>query len=176
LAYQYASSTQSCCGVGCHLPKTYPEERSDGTNSTPPQKLTPEQRPEALAEHERHLLDDAGRPPCWPESRPSCWSMSENSKAPEPVADGASSRGFRPPSGQRGPLERLSEAAESAPDCFLRRPHRGLCPTLGSRERAVLGDEHPKSRDRLRDSGSGHVGQWNRLTVEYAGWVRIVGT
>jgi hypothetical protein len=40
----------------------------------------------------------------------------------------------------------------------------------------MLGDEPPKSRDRLRDSGIGHVGQWNRLTVEYAGWVRIVGT
>jgi len=31
-----------------------------------------------------------------------------------------------------------------------------------------------ESRDRLRDPGIGHVGQWNRLTVEYAGWVRIV--
>jgi hypothetical protein len=43
-------------------------------------------------------------------------------------------------------------------------------------ERAGLGDEPPKSRDRLRDSGIGHVGQWDRLAVEYAGWVRIVGT
>src|SRR6266849_3533631 len=32
------------------------------------------------------------------------------------------------------------------------------------------------SRDRLRDPGIGHVGQWDRLAVEYAGWVRIVGT
>ena len=30
-------------------------------------------------------------PPCWPESRPSCWSMSENNGAAEPVDDGASS-------------------------------------------------------------------------------------
>ena len=29
--------------------------------------------------------------------------------------------------------------------------------------------------DGLRDSGIGHVGQWDRLTVEYAGWVRIFG-
>src|SRR5712691_2919769 len=84
--------------------------------------------------------------------------------------------GSRPASGQLGPLDRLSEAAESAPDCLLRRPHCGLCPALGGRERAVLGDELPKSRDRLLDPGIGHVGQWDRLAVEYAGWVRIVGT
>jgi hypothetical protein len=84
--------------------------------------------------------------------------------------------GFRPASSQHGPLDGLSEAAESAPDCLLRRPHGGLRPALGGRERAVLGDEHPKSRDRLRDSAIGHVGQWDRLPVEYAGWVRIVGT
>src|SRR5665811_1680586 len=29
-------------------------------------------------------------------------------------------------SGQRSPLDRLSEAAESAPDCLLRWPHGGL--------------------------------------------------
>jgi hypothetical protein len=40
----------------------------------------------------------------------------------------------------------------------------------------VLGDELPKSRDRLLDQDVGHVGQWDPLTVEYAGWVRIVGT
>jgi hypothetical protein len=34
----------------------------------------------------------------------------------------------------------------------------------------------PKSRDRLLDPGIGHVGQRDRLAVEYAGWVRIVGT
>ena len=66
--------------------------------------------------------------------------------------------GSRPASGQRGPLDRFSEAAESAPDCLLRRPHCGLRPALGGRERAVLGDEPPKSRDRLRDPGIGHVG------------------
>jgi hypothetical protein len=32
---------------------------------------------------------------------------------------------------------------------------------------AVPGRQHP---------GIGHVGQWDRLAVEYAGWVRIVGT
>jgi hypothetical protein len=62
--------------------------------------------------------------------------------------------GSCPASGQGGPLDRLSEAAESAPDCFLRRPHGGLCPALGGRERAVIGNELPKSRDRLRDFGS----------------------
>jgi hypothetical protein len=40
----------------------------------------------------------------------------------------------------------------------------------------VLGDELPNGRHGLLDPGIGHVGQWNRLTVEYAGWVRIVGT
>jgi hypothetical protein len=40
----------------------------------------------------------------------------------------------------------------------------------------MLGDELPKSRDRLLDPGIGHVGQGDRLAVEYAGWVRIVGT
>jgi hypothetical protein len=40
----------------------------------------------------------------------------------------------------------------------------------------VLGDELPKSRDRLLDPGIGHVGQWDRRAVEYAAWVRIVGT
>jgi hypothetical protein len=40
----------------------------------------------------------------------------------------------------------------------------------------VHGNELTKSLDRLLDPGIGHVGQWNRLTVEYAGWVRIVGT
>ena len=46
--------------------------------------------------------------------------------------------------------------------------HCGLCPALGGRERAVLGGELPKSRDRLLDPGIGHVGQWDRLAVEYA--------
>jgi hypothetical protein len=40
----------------------------------------------------------------------------------------------------------------------------------------VLGDEPSKSYDRLLDPGIGHVGQWDRLAVEYAQWVRIVGT
>jgi hypothetical protein len=40
----------------------------------------------------------------------------------------------------------------------------------------MLGDEPPQSRDRLRDSGIGYVRQWDRLAIEYAGWVRIVGT
>ena len=79
-------------------------------------------------------------------------------------------------SGQRGPLDRLSEAAESKPDCPLRRPHRGLCPALGGRDRTVLGDELPNGRYRLLDPGIGHVGQWDRLAVECGGWVRIVGT
>ncbi len=61
----------------------------------------------------------------------------------------------RPPgsgwaSGQLGPLDRLSDAAESAPDCLLRRPHCGLCPALGGRERAVLGDELPKPQQTPR--------------------------
>jgi hypothetical protein len=34
----------------------------------------------------------------------------------------------------------------------------------------VLGNELPKSRDRLLDPGIGHVGQWNRLAVKYAAW------
>jgi hypothetical protein len=33
----------------------------------------------------------------------------------------------------------------------------------------VLGDELAKSRDRLVDPGIGHVGQRDRLPVEYAG-------
>jgi len=94
----------------------------------------------------------------------------------EPCTGQFGRAGPRPASGQRRQLDRRSEAAESAPDCLLRRPHGGLRPALGGRERAVLSDEPPKSLDRLRDSGIGHVGQWNRLTVEYAGWVRIVGT
>ena len=60
--------------------------------------------------------------------------------------------------------------------CLLRRPHGRLRPALGGRDRAVLGDEPPKSRDSLSDSGICHVGHWDRLAVEYAGWVRIVGT
>ena len=32
----------------------------------------------------------------------------------------------------------------------------------------MLGDELPKSRDRLLDPRIGHVGQWDRLAVEYA--------
>ena len=40
----------------------------------------------------------------------------------------------------------------------------------------MLGDELPKSRDRLLNPGISHVGQEDRLAVEYAGWVRIVGT
>jgi hypothetical protein len=44
------------------------------------------------------------------------------------------------------------------------------------RRGAVLGDKPPKSRDRLSDSGIGHVGKGDCLAVEYAGWVRIVGT
>ncbi len=50
-------------------------------------------------------------------------------------------------------LDCLSEAAESAPDCSLRRPHGGLSPALGRRERAVLGDELPQSRDKTPRSG-----------------------
>jgi hypothetical protein len=30
----------------------------------------------------------------------------------------------------------------------------------------VLGDEPPKSRDTLSDSGIAHVGHWDRLAVE----------
>jgi hypothetical protein len=67
----------------------------------------------------------------------------------------------RPASGQRDSLDRLSEAAESAPNCLLRRPHCGLRPALGGRERAVLGNEPPKGRDILRDSDISHVGQWD---------------
>jgi hypothetical protein len=55
-------------------------------------------------------------------------------------------------------------------------PAVSVHPPEGAFHSAVLGDGPPKSRDRLRDLGIGHVGQWNRLTVEYAGWVRIVGT
>jgi hypothetical protein len=40
----------------------------------------------------------------------------------------------------------------------------------------VLVDELPKSGDRRLDPAIDHVGQWDRLAVEYAGWVRIVGT
>jgi hypothetical protein len=39
----------------------------------------------------------------------------------------------------------------------------------------VLGGELPKS-DRLLNPGIGHLGQWDRLAIEYAGWLRIVGT
>jgi len=55
-------------------------------------------------------------------------------------------------------------------------PHFGLRPALGGRDRAVLGDEVPKSRDRFLDPSVRHVQQYDRLAVEYAGWVRIVGT
>jgi len=44
------------------------------------------------------------------------------------VSSGAPGSG--PGSGQRGTLDRLSEAAESAPDCLLSRPHGGLLPVL----------------------------------------------
>jgi hypothetical protein len=40
----------------------------------------------------------------------------------------------------------------------------------------VLGDELPKSGDKLVDPSIGHVEQWDHLAVEFAGWVRIVGT
>jgi hypothetical protein len=85
----------------------------------------------------------------------------------EPSTASSAAAGPAPASGQRGPLDRLSEAAESAPDCLLRRPHAGLSPALGGRERAVLGDEPPKSRvrtgvprdqpDRPRESRCGAV-------------------
>ena len=112
--------------------------------------------------------------------RPSRCSARRGYGARAPSTEREPGTASRPP---RGPAQhqvsaclpdRLSEAAESAPDCLLRWPHCGLCPALGRRERAVLGDEPPKSRDRLRDPGIGHFGQWDRLAVEYAGWVRIV--
>jgi hypothetical protein len=40
----------------------------------------------------------------------------------------------------------------------------------------VLGDELPNGRNRLLDPGIVHVGDRDGLAVEYAGWVRIVGT
>ncbi len=37
-------------------------------------------------------------------------------------------------------------------------------------------DELPKRGESLIKPDCGHVRQLNRLSVEYAGWVRIVGT
>jgi hypothetical protein len=78
--------------------------------------------------------------------------------------------------GQAGLLDGLTEAAEQPADRLLRGPHRSLGPALRGRKTATLVDELPKGGGSLLKPCVGHVGDRDGLPVEYAGWVRIVGT
>ena len=78
--------------------------------------------------------------------------------------------------GQSGPLDGLTEATELPADRLFRGPHRGLGPALRGRKTTTLVDVLPKGGDSLRKPCVGYVGDRDGLPVEYAGWVRIVGT
>src|SRR5712692_10300442 len=74
------------------------------------------------------------------------------------------------------PLDGPTKAAELPADRLLRGPHRGLGPALRGRKTTTLVDELPKEGDSLLKPCVGHAGDRDSLPVEYAGWVRIVGT
>jgi len=73
-------------------------------------------------------------------------------------------------------LDGPTKAGELSADRPLLRPHRGLGPVLRGRKTTTLVDELQNSGDSLFKPCVGHVGDGNGLPVEYAGWVRIVGT
>src|SRR6266571_646324 len=75
-----------------------------------------------------------------------------------------------------GRSRRQAEAAEPSTDGSPRGHHLRGSPALLRRQASLLGEKPPDGVDALLDLGIGKVRQREGLPVEYAGWVRIVGT
>jgi hypothetical protein len=75
-----------------------------------------------------------------------------------------------------GGRNRCLEAAEPSTNRLLRRAHPGRGPAICGRSLTTVNEELAKRRNGSVDPGFSHVRDRNGLSVEYAGWVRIVGT